>query len=202
MAAACGVAGKHVLDAGCGAGPNAEWLARQGARVTAIDISEPLLKIARERLAPLDERVEVHRADIGEPLTFLADGSVDLILSSLTLHYLDDWSSALEEMRRILVPDGHLVFSTHHPISTYKMFNPTDYFDTGLVRDRWTLNGTEPHEVSYFTKTLSATVNAVRAAGFVLEELVEPEPDDGMDDAVLAELRALPPFLLMHATPA
>jgi ubiquinone/menaquinone biosynthesis C-methylase UbiE len=199
LAASCGLEGKHVLDAGCGAGPNADWLALQGARVTAIDKSEPLLALARKRLAHWGDKVTVHRADLSKPLEFLRHGSVDLVMSSLTLHYVEDWSVPLREFHRVLTAAGQLVFSTHHPLTTWTAFHRDDYFRTGLVVDTWTLNGSERQDVRYFTRTLSGIFSAVTAAGFVVEDLIEPEPDEDIGRAVCEQIRTSPPFLLVRA---
>ncbi len=73
-----------MLDAGCAAGEHALWLAERGARVTALDASEAMVGLARERLG---ERARVLCADLAAPLP-LADASFDLVVSSLTMHYL------------------------------------------------------------------------------------------------------------------
>gem|GEM_PF-2400771 len=105
------VAGFRVLDAGCAAGEHALWLVDSGATVTAIDISDAMLHLARTRL---DGRALVLAADLAEPLPF-ARASFDVIFRSLTLHYVLDWERMFAELPRIVVPGGTLVVSTHHP---------------------------------------------------------------------------------------
>jgi SAM-dependent methyltransferase len=63
------VAGRRLLDAGCGSGPLAVWLAEHGARVTAFDGSGEMAALARRRLG---EDAGVHVADLARPLTFAA----------------------------------------------------------------------------------------------------------------------------------
>ncbi|WP_245310351.1 class I SAM-dependent methyltransferase [Bradyrhizobium jicamae] len=84
----------------------------RGAEVTGIDKSGALLAIARNRLGP---DVRLDQAELGARLTF-EDGSFELVLASLVLHYLQDWRPTLTEFRRMLVPGGRLVMSTHHPV--------------------------------------------------------------------------------------
>src|SRR6185369_2672716 len=74
------VVGKRVLDAGCGPGWYSEWLIERGASVTALDVSPRMVELARRRTR---QRVEVHQADLGQPLDFLAGDSFDLVLSAL-----------------------------------------------------------------------------------------------------------------------
>ena len=78
----------------------------------ATDISPEMAKLARRRIG---DRATVLVADLGEPLSFAQDASFDLVVGSLVLHYLRDWTPVLSEFRRVLTGDGVVVFSTHHP---------------------------------------------------------------------------------------
>jgi SAM-dependent methyltransferase len=71
------VAGRRVLDAGCGPGVYAEELLARGAEVTGLDASERMIELARERLRG---RAEVRRANLEEPLPWLANDSFDLVV--------------------------------------------------------------------------------------------------------------------------
>ena len=93
------VSGKRVLEVGCGTGPLTEWLVDRGAAVVACDVSAAMLEIARSRVG---DRVELHHHDLAEPLTFLEDASVDLVVASLVFHYLRDWVPPLRELHRVL----------------------------------------------------------------------------------------------------
>ena len=77
--------GARVLDAGCGAGPMTEELARRGARVVAVDISPSLLDVARRRIAPeLQARITFVAGDMLDP----AHGAFDYIMAMDSLiHY-------------------------------------------------------------------------------------------------------------------
>src|SRR5262249_23561072 len=78
------VAGKQVLDAGCGHGWYADWLVRNGASVVAVDRSPSMVALARQRLGG---RARVLRGDVSDLRGLLADAAFDLIVSSLVLHY-------------------------------------------------------------------------------------------------------------------
>jgi SAM-dependent methyltransferase len=90
-------------------------LAVHGARVTAIDASPEMPRLATERVPP---SVVLRRASIARPFEFLADASIDLAISPLVLDSIKDWRPVMRELARVLVPDGLLVFSVGHPMVT------------------------------------------------------------------------------------
>jgi SAM-dependent methyltransferase len=101
------VAGRRVLDYGCGHGMMAVVLARRGARVTAFDLSGGYIAEAKERARQNHIDIDFAVAD-GERLPF-ADGSFDCIWGNGVLHHLDLAGAALE-IRRVLRPGGRAVF--------------------------------------------------------------------------------------------
>ena len=192
------VAGMTVLDAGCAGGEYADRLSRAGADVIAIDRSQAMIEIARTRLAGT---VKTRRHDLSDPMAWQPSATVDLIVCSLTLHYLRDWDVPLREFNRILKPAGRLVLSTHHPFMTLPMVS--DYFDLTLVTDRWTL-GARDHEVRFYHRPMQAILSALRDAGFSLSQLLEPrmgERAQGLSDELYDQLRLRPWFLLIDARP-
>ena len=107
------VEGKRVVELGCGFGHLSRWLADAGAEsVIGIDLSEKMLDAARA--ATEDRHVSYRRADLDT--LELDTGSADLIVSSLTFHYVEDFSRLAAMLQRALVPGGDLVFSVEHPI--------------------------------------------------------------------------------------
>jgi SAM-dependent methyltransferase len=170
------VDGARVLDAGCAAGWYSVELARRGATVTAVDSSATLLDHAKRRVetAKLGEQIELRVADLAEPLDFIADQTMDGIVSSLVLHYIRDWGPTLREFRRILKPGGWLLFSTHHPAADARRFEPERYLETELIDDYWEWVGT----VRFFRRPLSGVVQPVADAGFIIDKLVEPLPTE------------------------
>jgi 2-polyprenyl-3-methyl-5-hydroxy-6-metoxy-1,4-benzoquinol methylase len=195
MLAAIGdVTGLRVVDAGCAGGYYAGELARTAASVIAVDASEEMIDIVRGRNL---ERVEARRHDLEHPLDWIADGSIDLVMSSLMLHYLVDWKSTLRDFARLLHPDGRLIFSTHHPAMT----GPTvhDYFETQRVTEEWMIGGRD-REVSFYHRSMETIVNDVIESGFVLTRLTEPRLHD-RKAATEAERRLAtrPWFLIIEA---
>ena len=109
------LAGKRVLDLGCGFGWFCRWAAEQGAeRVLGIDVSANML--ARAQSMAKGESVVYLRADL-EAVT-LPRGAFDLVYSSLALHYIVDLEGLLAKVRRALKPGGVLVCSVEHPTMT------------------------------------------------------------------------------------
>jgi SAM-dependent methyltransferase len=192
------VCGLDVLDAGCAAGEHSAWLADHGARVVALDASEAMVRLARERLG---EQVRVLHADLAQPLP-LDDASADLVLSSLTLHYLEDWCAPLREFARVLRPGGRLVLSTHHPLMTAG--DVDDYHAVRLVEETWHGFGA-PVLVTYYHRPLQRIVADMLAAGFVLRGMHEPQPTadaDARDPKLAARFRTEPGFLIVDAETA
>ncbi len=112
------VAGKTVLDFGCGNGENSLPLVNRGARVIGLDVSEDLLDLARRRLA-------LH--GLGRRATFLAgsahdlplpDNSVDAVMGIAILHHLD-LELAAREVHRVLKPGAVAVFQ--EPVRNSKL---------------------------------------------------------------------------------
>lgn len=129
----------RVLDAGCGSGPLSAALRAKGAIVTGFDSSSAMVELARQRLG---ENAALLVADLIQPLPF-ADGAFDDVVASLVLHYLQDWTAPLAELRRVLQPGGRLILSVNHPI-IYKLTDPSaDYFVFGGVHLQWTEHGAD-----------------------------------------------------------
>jgi ubiquinone/menaquinone biosynthesis C-methylase UbiE len=107
--------GDRVLDVACGTGVvtrlTAERVGRDGA-VAGLDINPAMLAVARS-VPTSGAAIEWHEAS-AESLP-LADGSFDVVLSSLGMQFVPDKASALREMRRVLAPDGQLAIATVGP---------------------------------------------------------------------------------------
>ena len=187
-----------VLDAGCADGQHSAWLADRGARVVALDASEAMVRLARERLG---ERARVLQADLTRPLP-LPDASADVILSSLTLHYLEDWNAPLREFSRVLRPGGRLIVSMHHPFMTAN--DVDDYHAVAMVEETWRGFGT-PVAVRYYHRPLARIVADLLAAGFALRGMHEPQPTgeaDARDPQLAQRFRTRPGFLIVEAESA
>jgi SAM-dependent methyltransferase len=194
------VRGRRVLDAGCGAGALTAALAARGAVVTGFDISPAMLGLARQALGG---RAELLIGDLSGPLSFAPDGSFDVVVASLVLHYVRDWEPVLSEFRRVLRPEGAVVFSTHHPAMDWQLHSPADYFAVSHVTETWEM-GSGEYEVSFWRRPLTAMCEAIASAGFVIERLVEPAPLPELadrDPAAYQKIRTQPRFLFFRLRP-
>ncbi len=190
------VAGKHVLDAACGPGLYAEELMRRGATVTGFDQSPRMVELAAERVPAGHFRTH----DLADPLIWLPDASVDLVLLALALEYIDDRTNALRELRRVLRSDGALVLSRMHPTGDW-IRHGGNYFDVRVIEEVWSAGW----RVRYWLAPLEQTCAELRAAGFLIEALVEPRPTPaaaGIDPERYARLSTEPTgFLAIKAIP-
>lgn len=202
-----GFEGKRVLDLGCGFGWHCRYAIEQGASFAlGIDISENMLAEASEKNgSPTIE----YRCMAIEDFDFPAE-SFDVVISSLTFHYLESFGDICEKVNRCLTAGGHFVFSVEHPIFTAygsqdwyydeagnKLHWPVDrYFTPGLRKA--TFLG---EEVVKYHKTLTTYLNGLIQGGFEIIGLVEPEPDSEMLETVpgMADELRRPMMLLVSA---
>ncbi len=128
--------GKTLLDVGCGPGESAIFLANQGARVTAVDISSGMIGVARELAARFDApeaQLEFIQMSV-EQLQF-PDETFDLVFGSNLMHHCDV-ARASHEIARVLKPGGRAVFVDplgYNPVINYyrrmafKVRTPTEH---------------------------------------------------------------------------
>ena len=200
------VAGRRVLDLGCGAGQLAHHLATRGAaEVVAIDVSERMLALARTRWA--HPRVTYARTAL-EDAAFPA-ARFDLVVSSLALHYVDDYRGLMARVAGWLAPGGVLVYSTEHPLYTGRLpgegwvrdaagtrWAVDRYADEGARDESWFVPG-----VRKVHRTLATLVNGLVDAGLVVERILEPVPGEQWLQAhpQMNDERRRPMFLLARA---
>ena len=181
------VAGRDVLEVGCGAAQCARWLAGQGARVTGFDLSGRQLRHARR----IDE--ELGRAPLrlvqadATALPF-ADASFDLACSAFgAVPFVADSARLMREVARVLRPGGRWVFSVPHP---FRWTLPDVGDEHGLVVEhsyfdrRPYVEQDEDGAASYAEhhRTFGDRVRELTAAGLSLLDLVEPEYPEGLGD--------------------
>ena len=80
------VQGKKVLDAGCGSGSLTSWVLERGTEVVGVNASPEMLKYATNRIG---DKATLRLHDLRKPLSFLVGESLNLVSSSLVVHYFD-----------------------------------------------------------------------------------------------------------------
>jgi 2-polyprenyl-6-hydroxyphenyl methylase/3-demethylubiquinone-9 3-methyltransferase len=105
------LAGKNVIDIGCGGGVLSEAMAKKGAKVTGIDLSEKALKVAD--LHSLESGVEVRYKHIAaEDMALAEPGQFDVVTCMEMLEHVPDPASIVRAAAALVKPGGHLFFST------------------------------------------------------------------------------------------
>jgi SAM-dependent methyltransferase len=180
------VAGRAVLEIGCGAAQCARWLTSQGARVVGLDVSHRQLQHGRRIDA--DTGLDVPTVCATATSLPFADGSFDIAFSAFgALQFVYDAGAAVAEVARVLRPGGRFAFSVTHPI---RWSMPDDPSESGLVvtssywdRTPYVEQDPETGAVSYAEhhRTVGDWVRLLAGHGFVLEDLVEPEWPAGHD---------------------
>jgi 2-polyprenyl-6-hydroxyphenyl methylase/3-demethylubiquinone-9 3-methyltransferase len=109
--ARAGLAGRQVLDVGCGGGLLAEGMARRGARVLGIDLAPEALAVARLHALESGLTVE-YRQVAAEALAESAPAGFDVVTCLEMLEHVPDPSSIVTALARLVRPGGHVVLST------------------------------------------------------------------------------------------
>ena len=200
------LAGKSVIDLGCGYGWFCRVARELGAvNVTGVDLSEKMLARAAELTN--DASIRYQRSDL-ESLT-LAPDSLDLVYSSLALHYLPDLNALFANIRHALKPGGYLVFSMEHPIYTCatrqgwltddngaRFWGVNQYQNEGQRVSNWLADG-----VIKYHRTLGTLLNGLIKAGLTISDVNEWGPTQAQIDAwpALTEEAERPMLVLISA---
>lgn len=174
--------GLDAVELGCGTGYVSAWMARRGARVTGIDLSENQLATAQRLAAEHDVHLTLLHGNAEE--TPFADATFDFAISEYGAAIWCDPNVWIREAWRILKPGGRLVFLAHHPQATVS--SPLDgsivdrtlhrpYF--GMHRVDWTAVEQDPGGIE-FTMPISDWFALFRDVGFTIENLQEPRPKE------------------------
>jgi 2-polyprenyl-3-methyl-5-hydroxy-6-metoxy-1,4-benzoquinol methylase len=188
--------GRTVLDAGCGEGYLSRVLSSRGARVTGIDISPRLVRMARQKdpEGTIDYRV----ADLSKPLPDHEE-HFDAVASRLVLNDVYDHEGFIATLSAVLKPGGRLVIAMNNPYSYVVRKHVRDYFDSGgahLYRGM----AAEGIRVHFYHRTLEEYLDAFLAGGLRLLKLVDPPnvASNPRMDTLLPEGYRLP-FLMILA---
>jgi SAM-dependent methyltransferase len=154
---------KKILDFGCGTGIYGRLLTKKGAIVKGFDISKEMLEIAKEENPKLDLR-----EGSGYKIPFKE--KFDIVLSSLTVHYLKDWNKMFKEVSRVLKPKGLFIFSTNNPVFSSrerriiegkKVTTFGDYFKEEVAWTSWRDNEGKEMKMMHYNKTYETIISYI-----------------------------------------
>ena len=199
--------GKRVLDLGCGYGWHCRYAAEHGAKsVLGIDTSAKMLAEAKALTA--DNRITYQRLDM-QAIDQLSP-TFDVILSSLAIHYIEDYGALVQKISAKLPVGGQFIMSVEHPIFTAQgneewveddqgqpLYWPVDHYFDESQRDTDFLG----HRIKKYHRTLMTYLNGLIDAHLRVDRVIEPTPTVAMvrDIPGMAdELRR--PMMLIVAT--
>jgi len=200
------LAGKRVLDLGCGFGWFARWARHQGAHsVLGLDLSENM--IARANASTDDPTVEYRIEDL--EVVELPEASFDFAHSALAFHYVEDFGRLVRQVYRALAPGSGFVFTIEHPI--YMAAARPRWFASKEGRKTWPVNRYAlegerrtdwlAKDVLKYHRRIDTTLNTLIEAGFGLRRVEEfaPTPNQIKRNPELAEELERPMLLLISA---
>jgi SAM-dependent methyltransferase len=170
------IAGKRILDLGCGGGHNAIALARAGAHVIAVDEAAEQIAAARAACEHEGVKVELHQAPLAE-LAFVRADTVDGCISAFGLATVADLDRVFRQVHRVLRPEMPLILSLPHPV--WAVVDPADpelrvrraYWDPAPIATSGVEGGDNDRP-----RTLGGLFTSLARANFRIDTLLEPEP--------------------------
>lgn len=170
--------GKKVLEIGCGGAQCGIAMAKQGARVTGMDISNEQLKFAKNLADKNKTKICLIQNDI-ENLRKIKSNSQDIVFTAWALHYVKNLNKCFKEVYRVLKKDGLFVLAIPHPFSRMtdsKTLKPKEsYFKVGKFAEEDDWKDGKKHVFVMYNYTISQVFNSLLDAGFKIEKMIEPD---------------------------
>ena len=200
--------GKRILDLGCGFGEHCKQFVNYGAeKVVGIDISKKMLEVAMaENCDPKIQYINISMEDIAQ-----LQERFDIVISSLAVHYVEDFDVVIKNVYNLLDENGIFIFSQENPLCTChtggdrwtrdekgnKLYlNLSDYGVEGERESVWFVDN-----VKKYHRTFSTIINMLIENGFNIEKMIEPLPTDELLEKYpdYKDLLHKPDFLLIKA---
>ena len=177
---------ERILEVGSGSAMCSRWLAARGARPVALDLSAGMLRHARDGADATGIDVALVQAD-AQRLPFADDSFAHAFTAFGAIPFVADSAGLMREVARVLRPGGRWVFSTTHPmrwafpddpgphglIASMSYFDRSPYVETDSAGR---VTYTEHH------RTIGDRVRELRAAGFDVDDIIEPEWPEDLSD--------------------
>lgn len=181
---------KRVLDLGCGYGWHCIYAAHKGASaVLGIDLSEKMIQeaIRKNKCDKIEYKV-LGIEDYDYPAQ-----SYDIVISSLALHYIEDLAPVFAKINNTLGAGGTFVFTMEHPVFTAYGSQEWFYNEEGkpvhwpvdwyFIEGKRVANFLGEDIVKYH-HTLTSILQGLLKTGFIIKEVIEPQPTQEMLDAI------------------
>jgi len=189
------VAGKDILELGCGAARWSIALAQRGARPVGLDLSSRQLQHARQLMQEVGvdfPLIEASAEDVPLP-----DASFDIVFCDWGAMTFCDPLRTVPEAARLLRPGGVFAFANGTPIHFLCQDVKTDKLTDHLVNDYFGMRCLEWEDEVDFQLTYGEWIRLFRRTGFVVEDLIELRPPEGVastyrDEAETAWARRWP----------
>ncbi len=193
------LAGRRVLDAGCGNGYLSRMLAERGSIVTGVEPAQVLFDFAVEKDRHGSTFIQADLCappDLGAPF--------DVVICSMVLVSIPDWRAAMRTCADVLRPGGTLVVALPHPCfaDLWRTWRTNGFYRTSEYLAERTMPGPVATD---FHRPLSAYLNEMARLGCTLTEMVEPGLDPALVPTGPAGIDAyahLPNFVIMAARKA
>jgi SAM-dependent methyltransferase len=195
---------RRVLDVGCGEGQVARHIARAGAEVVGLDPTASQIRQAHSR-GGLPRYVQA----AGEQLPFHRD-TFDAVVLCLAIEHIDPFEPAIDEIARVLAPDGQFLLLLVHPLLQAPGSGWVDdegsgeqYWRVGsYLPDHFVVDEVEPGiHLPFSHRPLSRYVHAMGDAGLLLEDMVEPAPPPAvlLETGGFENAAAIPRLMVLSA---
>ncbi len=174
--------GKSVLELGCGSGYTLHylWNSKQAGELWGLDLSQEQLRFTRELLARENIPVRLFLSSMDEN-PGIPESYFDLVVAIYALGWTPDLSRTLSLVSSYLKPGGKFIFSWEHPVyqcldydsNSGKYFVSRSYLNENPeINPAW-----KGVEIVLQPRKLSSYINAISAAGLIIERLIESEVD-------------------------
>jgi ubiquinone/menaquinone biosynthesis C-methylase UbiE len=187
---------KNIIEMGCGGAQNSIFLSKQGANVTAIDLSPSQIKYAKSLAEQNNTKINFYVEDM-QNLKNIPSNSQDIALSVFAVQYINDLTPFLKEANRVLKKNGTLIFSYDHPYFTIvkkgKFISGSDpYFDL-IKNNKLTINHSftekqiaedffDGKKITIYRHNTSETVSKLLENNFSIENIIEPTYNENYID--------------------
>jgi len=180
MRAAVGeVKGLKIFEVGCGPGILAEYLVHEGAKVVGYDVSPKMIELAKNR-NPKNATFFVADGARPLPLDDSHNGQFDMVVASLAIDYIKDWSVPLSEVHRLLKAKGKFIFTIQHPLGSWNWYRPECAFGVQYVEATWKGFNDEPVVMPDYYRSFEEVINPLIQAGFKILKVEDLKPIDAL----------------------